>query len=1014
MRRLIFVLAVFVLSVLHAGAQADRAAVTGTILDPTQKAIAGAKVTLFAVATGVVHSQATNTSGVYTFSSLPLGQYTLAVDATGFETTKVDAFMLEVGETRTLNVAMRVGAAHEEVAVISAAPALDINSAVVGDTITNSQTQSLPVNGRYLANLEALLPGAITSGSGGQSNVRFSGNSQEDNNFRLDGTDATGLNHAYEKAPLVVQFPMESIAELKGSSALYSADVGGMSGGQINMSSKSGTNNFHGSFYEYLRNSYFDALPAFTGTGQSAPFKMNNFGASFGGPILRNRLFFFANYEGVRQAYDQPFNAYVPSAAFIAQVQQKSPQLVPLLQAFPKGMQSTNDPNVDEWFSGGANPTSEDGGLVRFDYALSQKTDLSFRFNTDWYNTTAPALEQNVLTTYSTPNAVFDVVHRFSPSILNDAKVGYNRQAFWNPSSGNTSPYSLTISPDISYSLNDDSWRIDNSFSFLDDASFYHGRHTIKFGVEIRGMQENKLHPLLEQSLTFNTEQDFINDNLQEYTYQPIGVETAARKKNYYGYILDEFKARPNLTINYGLRYEYYGVDREENPSIGQGFDPFTCGLQFCPIGAPMYMPNVLGFEPRISIGWTPEIMHGKTAIRAGFGSVESDGQFGGLYALETQIGQNYTLQVPNPCFASGLTWPLTPAMQACAKGSITYSGSDRKRKNLQVNQWTLSVQHEILKNTILSATYVGSKSTHLFDKNILLNGIDPATGTRPYVSLTNATIGWTAWIDNSSYNALQIGLKRNMFNGLLISANYQYGHILSDGSNGGGESDSWENNNCRSCEWGSTDYDVTHNFSGSAIWTLPIGRGQAFLGNINPIVNNIIGGWQLSGVGIAQSGFPLNITMSRKTTDLPDGINKSQRPDRVPGVPLYAEHKSRIDWFNPAAFTTPFSCPAKGTCVVPEGVSPWGDLGRNGVRGLPFSQADMGMQKQFAIRESMALQFRADFFNIFNYDQIGSPNTTWAAANPGNFGVVSKAYNSSPTGVGTPRQMQFSLRFSY
>jgi hypothetical protein len=1004
MRRLFITLAVLVLSVLHAGAQADRAALTGIVLDPTQKAVPGAKVTLTAVATGVVHAQTSNASGVYTFSSLPVGQYSLSVDASGFDSAKVEAFTLEVGETRTLNVPLRVGGAHEEVAVVSAAPDLDINSAVVGGTITNAQTQALPVNGRYWASLEALLPGAISSGTGDQSSVRFSGNSQEDNNFRLDGTDATGLNHAYEKAPLVVQFPMESIAELKGSSALYSADTGGMSGGQINMSSKSGTNSFHGSFYEYLRNSYFDAVPSYSG-GQTAPFKMNNFGASFGGPILRNKLFFFANYEGVRQAYDQPFNAYVPSAAFIQQVQQASPALLPLLAAFPKGTQSTDDPNVDQWFSGGANPTSEDGGLIRFDYALNQKTDLSFRFNTDWYNTTQPALEQNVATTYSTPNAVIDVVHRFSPSILNDAKFGYNRQAFWNPSSGNTSPYSLSISPSISYSLNDDSWRIDNSYSFLDDASFYHGRHTIKFGVEIRGMQENKLHPLLEQTLDFNSESDFINNVLQEYDYQPVGVETAARKKNFYGYILDEFKLKPNLTLNFGLRYEYYGVDSELNPSIGRVFDPFTCGLQFCPEGASFYEPNVLGFEPRISIGWSPEIMHGKTAIRVGFGSSESDGQFGGLYSLETQIGQSYSLQVPNSCYPQGLSWPLSNADRACAKGSVSYSASDQHRKNMQVNQWTLSVQHEVLRNTILSATYVGSKSTHLFDKSLLLNGIDPATGTRPYASLTNSTIGWTAWVDNSSYNALQIGLKRNLSTGLLVTANYQYAHILSDGSNGGGESDAPQNNNCRPCEWGSTDYDAKHNLSASVIWTLPIGRGQALLGNINPIVNNIIGGWELSGIGISRTGFPINVTMSRKTGDLPDGINKSQRPDRVPGQPLYASNRRSANggWFNPDAFTTP----AKGQ---------WGDLGRNALRGPGISQADMGMQKQFHIRESMALQFRADIFNIFNYDQVGNPNATWVGDSnaPGNFGTITKAFTTTPVAFGTPRQMQFSLRFSY
>lgn len=1011
MRRSFMVLAIVMLSILYASGQADRSALTGIILDPTQKAIAGAKVTLTAVATGVVHTEASNSSGVYTFSSLPLGQYTLSVAASGFEMARVQNFTLEAGETRTLNIALRVGSVHQDVTVVSAAPDLDVSSAVVGGTITNSQTEALPVNGRYLANLETLLPGAISSGTGGQSNVRFSGQSQEDNNFRLDGVDATGLNHAYEKAPLVVQFPMESIAEIKGSSALYSADVGGMSGGQISMVSKSGTNAFHGSFYEYLRNSYFDALP-FNSGGQLAPFKLNNFGSSFGGPILHNKFFFFANYEGVRQAYDQPINANVPSDSFRQQVEQAQPALKVFLDAFPEGTAPTNDPRVDQWFSGGANPTNEDGGLLRLDYALSSNTDLSFRFNTDWYTTTQPALEQNVQTMYSTPNTMIDVVHRFSPSILNDAKVGYNRQAFWNPSYGNTSPYSFSVSDiKLSYSLNDDSWRIDNSYSFLDDASFYHGRHTIKFGVEIRGMQENKLHPLVEQSVDYNTANDLLANNMEEYDYQPAGVETAARKKNYYGYILDDFKVKPNLTLNYGLRYEYYGVDSEKDPSIGRVFDPFTCGLQFCPEGASFYAPNTLGFEPRISIGWSPDFLHNRTAIRLGFGSSESDGQFGGLYSLETQIGQSYSLQVPNPCYPQGLSWPLSDSVKACAQGSVSYSGHDRNRKNMQVNQWTLSVQHELLKDTILSATYVGSKNTHLFDNSILLNGVDPATGQRPYASLTNSTIGWDTWIDNSSYNALQIGLKRNMYQGLLVSANYQYAHILSDGSNGGGESDSWENNNCRKCEWGDTDYDVRNNFAASAIWALPVGKGQMFLNSINPAVNAVIGGWQFSGIGVARTGFPLNVTMSRSAKTLPDQINKSQRPDRVPGVPLYPKHQSLSQWINPDAFNTP----ADGT---------WGDLSRNAVRGPGICQADMGMEKQFQVRESMSLQFRADFFNIFNYDQIGSPTVSWTGgANntypggskvSGNFGLITKAYTTNPVGFGTPRQMQFSLRFSY
>lgn len=1001
MRKLVIIVAAVLFFAPRIGAQADRATVTGIVLDPAHKAVVGAKVTLTAVRTSIVRPEQTNGSGVYTFSSLPLGQYTLSVEAAGFEMTKVEIFTLEVGETRTLNVNLSLGGVQTDVTVVSATPDLDVSSAVVGGTITNAQTQALPVNGRYWANLETLLPGAVASGNGDQSNIRFSGNSQEDNNFRLDGVDATGLNHAYEKADLVVQFPMESIAELKGSSALYSADVGGMSGGQINMASKSGTNQFHGSFYEYLRNSYFDGKPYFTGAKQLAPFRMNNFGSSFGGPIMKNRFFFFANYEGVRQAYVQPLtNVPVPSDAFRQQVLQAQSALAVFLDAFPKGQQHSKDARVDYWSSGGSNPTNEDGGLLRLDYALSDKTDLSFRFNTDYYTNTQPTLAQDVNTIYSTPNAVFDVTHRFSSNILNDAKVGYNRQAFWNPSSGNISPYSFSVSDiQLSYSLNEDSWRIDNSYSFLDDISFYRGRHTIKAGVEIRGMQENKLHPLLEQTVTYNTANDLLADKLQEYDYQPIGIETAARKKNYYGYVLDEFKIKPNLTVNYGLRYEYYGVDSEVHPSIGRVFDPFTCGLQYCPVGAPFYMPNVLGVEPRVSIGWSPAILHNKTAIRAGFGSEESDGQFGGLYALQTQIGQAYSLQSSS---IAGLGWPVTPFLQY-AKGNVSYSASDRRRKNLQANQWTMSVQHELLKNTILSATYVGSKSTHLFNKSLLLNGIDPSTGKRPYASLTSSTIGWTTWNNNSNYNALQIGLKRNLSTGLLLSANYQYAHILGDGSNGGGESDGPENNNCRRCEYGNTDFDMQHNLSASAIWTLPIGRGEFLLSNINPVMNNLIGGWQLSGIGISHTGFPMNVTVNRSTSDLPDGINKNQRPNRVPGQSLYAAHQTLSQWFNPDAF----SMPSKGQ---------WGTLGHNAVYGPGFSQADMGIQKQFRLREKIALDFRGDFFNILNYGQIGNPNTTWTGGsnNPGNFGSITKAYNTNPTGIGTPRQMQFSLRLSY
>jgi hypothetical protein len=222
----------------------------------------------------------------------------------------------------------------------------------------------------------------------------------------------------------------------------------------------------------------------------------------------------------------------------------------------------------------------------------------------------------------------------------------------------------------------------------------------------------------------------------------------------------------------------------------------------------------------------------------------------------------------------------------------------------------------------------------------------------------------------------------------------------LSDGSNGGGEGDAPQNNNCRPCEWASTDFDVTHNFTASTIWDIPVGKGQSLLGNASPIVNAIFGRWQFSGIGMARTGFPLNVTLSRSATALPDQINSSQRPNRVPGVPLYPAKKTTTQFFNPNAFTTP-----------PNGV--WGNVQRNILRGPGITQADTGMQKQFPIREQMTLMFRADFFNVFNFNQLASPSAKWTPT-AGTFGQITSAFTTNPIGTGTPRQMQFSLRLSY
>lgn len=991
-------------------AQTERANLTGTVTDPTGRVISGATVTLHAVDTDLDRVVLTNSAGSYGFDALPIGEYTLSISAAGFGKEIVNSLSLEVGETRTVNATLRVSAVNSQVEVVAETPNLNMTSAEVSGIIQNSQLKDLPVNGRYWASMESLLPGSISSGTGTQDTIRFAGLSQEDNNFRLDGVDATGLNHQFVKTPMRAEFPMESLAEFKGSSSVYSADVGSMAGGQISMVTKSGGNKFHGSFYEYLRNSYFDATT--WGSPAVAPFKMNQFGASLGGPILRNKMFFFMNYEGEQQAYQQLLQATVPSQAYRNQVNATSPVLDFVLNAYPQGGTATTDPNANLWKINTSAPQSENAGLVRGDYVLSSKTNMSVRFNTDNYVATSSALAEDTITTTDTPNAMIEVQHTFSPTILNVAKVAYNRDNYEDIGSNVKIPYTVSISGLTSLALGDHSMRIDNSFSFIDNATYYRGRHTIKVGTEIRHMQEHNQHPWLEQSLSFTSEKNFVNDVLDSYTNAPGQPANMPRKTPVIAYVMDEYKLRPNLTVNAGLEYEFYssGINKDPHAVV---FDPFTCAWQpptgpYCPAGSAGYNANWLDFMPRISVAWAPVALHGKTAFRIGGGLYYDDSQPNGGPPSLPSIG-NFSLSASN---IKNLTYPVTPFLGSAAAAAATYSGRNRNRKDVDVEEWTFSVQHEVSRETTLTLGYLGTKGTHLLS-GTTLNGIDPATNKRPYASLTTSTIGYSDHQGNLTMEALQAGLKRNLSTGLLISANYQWSHEISDGSTGDAENDTWQNVLCRQCERGAADFDVRHNFTASSIWDVPVGKNRLLLADASPVVNSILGGWQMSGIAQARTGLPMNITTSRssscsyaagQTCVSPYGINSGLRPSIVPGQNLYASgHNSTgtLLWLNPAAF----AMPANGA---------FGNLPRNALRASGLWQIDGSMQKRVPVRESMGLSFRADIFNLFNRAQIGNPSTKWTAPTGTTFGQITGPFTGNPVGTGTARQVQLSLRLEY
>jgi len=981
-----------------AAAQIDRATLTGTVTDSNQKLIVGARITVHALVTGIEHVGVTNSSGTFTVAALPVGDYAVTIASQGFETLKFERFSLQAGETRTLNALLRVQSVNTSISIADATPDLDQASAQIGSVITGSQTQDLPLNGRSWVRLLTLVPGGIDGASGTEDQVRFAGLSQEDNTVLFDGVDATGINHAYEKVDLRLQLSTEAIAEFRVNSALFSADQGGTPGGQVEIVSKSGTNRFQGSMWEFFRNSVFDARP--WGSGPLPAFRMNNFGANFGGPVIKNKLFFFANWESIRQTLAQPLSGLVPTPAYRTEAIQISPAVTPIMNAFPQGTISTKDPNALAWIGSGRNAINEDSGMFRVDYNISSKTLAFLRFSTDFYSAATPNGPEvdahgNLLPAVenlNTPNAVIDLQHAFSATILNDLRFGFNRANDFE--GGSTSlPYGVSITGFTALSLPGSSYRIDNSYNVADNATFVLGQHTIKAGVTTRRIQENKASPDVDQgTYSWNSETAFLSTNpnlLNSYSFSEHVPETGQRMTEISAYLLDEFKLRPNLTLNIGLRYEYFGVDHEVD-GRGTVFDPYSCPTLVCPPG-PWYFPDPRDFEPRVSLAWSPKALHGKTVVRMGWGIFDGIGQFGHLGYPTNNLALKYTL---NQTTSPGLTFPITPFLND-VQYSATYYGQNRHRKDLSVNEWSASIQHELARDTTLQIAYYGSEGAHLWT-NTTVNGVNPATGVRPYAAYSSVEYNTTNGVSN--FNALQLGLQRKLSTGLLISASYQYSHAIDDGSVGGSEAIVPENVACRSCERASSMFDIRSYFSASSLWQIPVGRGHTLLSHASPFWNSVLGGWQLGMIGTAKTGLPLNVTIARNANTLPDQLNSNQRPNYVTGQPLYPANQSAQDWLNPAAFVMP----ASGT---------WGNAGRDLVRAPGIWQLDTSLQKRIPLRDQLAVSFRAEAFNVFNRAQLGSPVVNLPGAN---FGLIQSSYNSNPTGSGTPREIQLMLRLDF
>ena len=759
MKKLLFL---FLLSVLPLMAQTDRATMTGTVTDPSGRRVVGANLIVTSDSTGLARPTKTNEAGVYTLSSLITGTYTVSIQAEGFAPFVVEDVTLDVGQTRTLDAKLSVAGAVTQVEVSDSG--LSKSSAEIGGVVHGKQAQDLSLNGRSFVGLVSLVPGAIDSGTGTQQDVRFAGLSDEDNTWHLDGVDNSGINHQYQKVDLHLQVSTEAIAEFRANGVAYSADQGGSVGGQIEVVSKTGGAQFHGAAWEFIRNNYFDATP-WGAAGFLPALRRNNFGANLGGPILKGKLFFFANYEAVHEILNTPITGTVPSASYRTQVAALQPVLAPLINAYPLGQTPLS--SVSATFNGtGRQVTREDSGLIRADYHVSDRMSAFVRFNTDHYTQTAPdGLPPSTgFSNLNTPNATIGIQNTFTPKFFNDFRFGFNRAEFLQ---GQTTPFAfaLQITPFTNIGDPSGSIRNDNSFTTLDDATFLFGKHTIKAGVTVRRVQENKSSPSSpDDTLEYTNTTTFLQNLIDTDTYNGTVPLTGQRMTEYFGYVLDQYKVSSTLNLNVGLRYEYFGVNHEV---LGRGIsvDPLNCRNVICPSSIGWYSPNLLDLSPRISAAWSPEMFHGKTVIRTGFGIYYGFGQFGGLSApISNLTSEKYTLtqaQIP------GLSYPVASA-QAAASGSSSPSGAPINRRDTAVDEWTLSVQQEVANQTIFQLAYFGTSVSHAFS-DTTLNGLNPATGKRPYAGFS--TIDYRGTFDHASTNGLQTSLQRNLRGGSSVSA---------------------------------------------------------------------------------------------------------------------------------------------------------------------------------------------------------------------------------------------------
>ena len=986
LRTINLLIAAFVLAI--AGfAQSDTGTILGVVLDPSGASVPAARVTIENAGTTARFEVTTSTDGAFIAPILPVGEYRVTVSAQGFKTQVRGGLALRVSDRLQITFKLETGAITDTITVTTPAPLIDAASSTLGAVVTGDQIESLPLNGRNLTSLLSVVPGAVLLGGATQQGINGSSTFRSEGGlkFLVDGGDASrvdfdSLDNTYGASKnRITRASVDTVQEFRVYASAFSAEFGNAMGGVVNLITKSGTNKLHGGLFEYLRNEKLDTRNYFNRAAKP-PFRLNQFGGSLGGPIVKDKLFFFANYEAIRQRQGITQTTFVPTAAFRATLR---PELRPAIDMLPlpTGDVSPSEPRLALFGRSISNALSEDTGAIKMDYRIRPSDTLSFRYNindslTRNYFGVARGQVQGIPGRLQNTKLTYTRV--LNPRMLNEAGFTFNRMHIDPRSSDDETVRNFPITafgsgvPGVGPNLFD-LLVANNSFSFLDSLSWVKGRHQLKFGTQIIRNQDNK-ELRFQRTVTYQTLNDFAINS--PFSIGTLGQPRAGLRNTYNNYyVQDDIRVSRRLTVNAGLRYQYDTSPTESHGRVAN-FDPPTGKLD--PPGTTLVNAPKTNFAPRFGLAWTAG-KSSKTVIRTGFGLF-----YASLNAAQAQNVPNNISQQ-----ASSLTRQQRPDLvgfpfpDILSFASVTsFTALERNWKTAYTEQWNFNIQQELPGQAMVQVGYVGNRALHLSGGRNL-NRLFPGTANRPYPQFGNISL---SRIDlNSNYNALQTTFRKRLAKRLNANLHYTWSHTLDEGGIAFGSAA--QNDQNRHDGYGAADFDARHNLQFDVSFHAPDA----------PVLPKWLGaGWQFNTLTVMRSGFPVNVSCGCDSMRIGTA---NARADVVPGVsPTPDDLDIPSRQFNIAAFRAP----ATGT---------FGNLGRNALRGPAAINWDFSLFKTFKLRERNSIQFRGEIFNLFNTPQFGNPGANLTA--PASFGRSLGTINTL-SGFGSNRQIQFALRYSF